>query len=151
MTQTLSPTSRRADPLLDADYRPLPGSPCLGAASDGGDVGAVQTEPPAVDWQAKYEAVVVRYNTVVAERNAAMVEMERYRDWYNELYAQWRQIATFLGGPDDEDVLKFFGEYRAEYNAFLAERDAALAEITRLRGYLTRAGAEVMAALEPVL
>jgi hypothetical protein len=122
MTQTLSPTSRRADPLLDADYRPLPGSPCLGAASDGGSIGAVQPEPASVD-QAEYDELQTEYDYVLAEREVMLASLQATKN----------QLA--------------FTEHIALVNA--EERDAVLAEIARLRGHLTRAGAEVMAALEP--
>jgi hypothetical protein len=125
MTQTLSPTSFKADPLLDPlTFAPLPGSPCLGAASDGGAIGAVQPEPASGDWQEQYDGLLVRYNTVVAERDMALAELELERMVSGLLADSARRIQ--------------------------AERDTALAAVARLRDALTRVGAEVVAALEGV-
>jgi hypothetical protein len=139
MTQTLSPTSRRADPLLDAaTYAPLPGSPCLGAASDGGSIGAVQPEPASVD-QAEYDRVV-QLNKDLA---AAVAEGDAQ---YALLLAE---CATLR---EDLRLIELAAEYNYDWAIrMIAERDAALLEVARLRDALTRAGAVVMAALEPGL
>ncbi len=60
------------------------------------------------DWRA-------RRNEVKQERAAAAFRGRDYERKYNELYKLWRQVAIRLGSPDNEDVLKFFDEYRQEH------------------------------------
>ncbi len=59
------------------------------------------------------------------ERDSAIKRYAECRGWL-------RQIATHLGSPDDEDVVKFFMEYRAEFNQNYPRAE----EQPKLRGLL---------------
>jgi hypothetical protein len=138
MTQTLSPTSFKTNPLLDpVTYAPLPGSPCLGAASDGQAIGAVQPEPASVD-QAEYDRALRELGNTIDLLNIARASLAEATVEYDRLAAErdsaLRELVTAI----------------AEKVGYKAERDAGLAEITRLRDALTRVGAEVVTALEGV-
>jgi hypothetical protein len=132
----------KTDPLLDpVTYAPLPGSPCLGAASDGGSIGAVQPEPASVD-QAEYDRLL-------AELADAKLTVEILSDILNKIWG--------LLYPEDPTSWEYPGQVlnhiQVEITRYVQariERDAALADVDRLRDALTRVGAEVVAALEGV-
>lgn len=145
----------RTDPRLDADYRPLVGSPCIGAGWNGGDIGAVAY---AVDEVATLKAQVASLMTDLAKSDSVL------SSWQLNSVEQKAKITALTTERDAlqltvtayqsyvDDGLERANGLAAECDALKTDLAGLTGERDRLRDALARVESEATQALhgEPV-